>query len=181
MDIQLFIPILTATLMCFGGCGDSKSADDSCGDSFVSNVGQPQNSRGYYGDEVCFGGKKVVGKWQLFCYWNDERFDSWIPPVCGDDHAEYIDLKSDGTTQQYNLDGTLSEYYSIPYGVNESGTRLGMEHVYNNGHGSEALYFTYLETNTSYPNCLLTRYTNFNLLYGDTQTNEKYWLCKVDE
>lgn len=65
----------------FAACGDSSSnGDDTTNSSstsnsslsssassatFVSNIGEPQNSQGYYGDNVYFGGIKITGTWKI--------------------------------------------------------------------------------------------------------------------
>lgn len=123
MNIKYFATLLTAALLI--GCGSDSHKqennttldDDYCTTEFISNDGQPSNNQGFYGDNVCFGTKNIVGKWKR------------LLPNRIEDVWEVVEFKSDGNIQYYDINGSLlfasSNLYEPEYGVDSNGTYMG--------------------------------------------------------
>ena len=136
-----------------------------CNEANVSNLGEPQNSRGYYGDNVCFGTLKIVGKWKRWITYNGE--------------PEVIEFRSDGTTLQYDANGTPDEKLSSIYGVSKDGMTMGYVYHHPSGSNTSDFVFHYLETSQEYPNWIKTTFESFSMDYGITDTTDNYWICRI--
>ena len=186
MKIALFILILAIVLL--NGCGESKegsyaennssnssvdanetNASIYCDEANVSNLGELQNSRGYYGENVCFGPFKIVGKWIMAWYVNE---------------PDVIEFRSDGTTLQYDTNGSPDYELSSNYGVSEDGKTLKYFRQIPGGvdGGRDADYnvFEYKETSQEYPNWLKTTWTRTSYIYSiDSQVFDTHWICRI--
>ena len=140
-----------------------------CNETNISNMGEPQNSIGYYGDNVCFGTLKIVGKWIMAWYSN-------VPYV--------IEFRSDGTTLQYDENGSPNYELTSYYGVSEDGKTLkyvDQVPAYNGG-GVDSDYnvFEYLETHQEYPNWLKTKLTRTSFFFSNSpEVHDTYWICRI--
>ena len=142
-----------------------------CNEVNVSNLGEPLNARGYYGDNVCFGPFKIVGKWIMAWYENG---------------PEIIEFRSDGTTLQYDENGAPDYELSSYYGVSEDGETLKYVRQVpaSNGGGIDSDYnvFNYLETSEDYPNWIKTVFKTTSYLYSNSpQVFDNYWICRITD
>ncbi len=98
------------------GCGSSSnhhsapssSSSSNSSSSSVSNLGNPMNTWGYYGEGVMLGSEPIVGNWIItYTNGNQDTF-SFYDDGTGE-HGYYGDISFGGGTD---------------YGVNEDGTQL---------------------------------------------------------
>ena len=142
-----------------------------CNETNMSNLGEPLNGRGYYGDNVCFGPFKIVGKWIMAWYENE---------------PDIIEFRSDGTTLQYDENGAPDYELSSYYGVSEDGETLKYVRQVpaSNGGGIDSDYnvFEYEEISQEHPNWLKTTYTQTSYFYSmDPQVYNLYWICRITD
>jgi len=116
------------------GCGSSSdhhsapssSSSSDSSSSSVSNLGNPMNTWGYYGDDVMLGNETIVGEW-VIDYSNGNQQSYW--------------LETDGGGT-FAADGDFSYSMVIfAYGVNENGTQLAVSLGNNKAHNYACVKF----------------------------------------
>ena len=177
MKLRNISLVLTAALLIGCGSGSSNKQeentsldDDYCTTEFVSNDGQSSNSEGYYGNDVCFGTKRIVGKWKRLLPWSIE--DEW----------EIVEFKSDGNIQYYDINGSLKFATSdlqkgyTEYSVNSDGTLL----IYYNASVTSLYTLEFVSIySADYPDYFKTIFTDENMEVGTTQVYENHTICKI--
>lgn len=160
---------ITTAILSLNGCGDANSTPETpssistedTNNTFTTNLGQPLNSLGYYGDNVWFGDIKVVGTWGVY----------YTP-----DGTTKAVLKSDGSTLGISEDGVIASAYEdniYLYGVSEDGNKLTINHP----SGGTDIY-TYISQSEWGMNCFITE------LYGhypgfEPEIRNNHLICKI--
>ena len=130
-------------LISFNGCGSTSdstpttsSSSESSGSSsseFSTNLGQSLNSEGYYGGNVYFSGKKIVGEWET---------------DAGASGKILYSFNSDGNGEVQTLNNII---YTGSYGVSEDGNELiinmndyvSLEYVQEDENNSDCIIVNY--------------------------------------
>ncbi len=180
MYTQYFSLILTALLLI--GCGNDGASqqennttennitldDDYCTTEFTGNEGQPSNSKGFYGNNVCFGTKRIVGKWKRLLPWSEE--EKW----------EVVEFKSDGNIQYYDINGSLKfatadlQQGYTEYGVNTDGRKLV---YYGDIHHYSFEFISIFSDN--YPDYFKTTFISTSMEFDSIQVHENHIICKI--
>ena len=137
-----------------------------CNEANVSNLGEPQNSYGYFGDNVCFGDVKITGKWII-------NWESGAEPVI-------VEFTNDGTVIPYDSNGNADYNRSSIYWVSEDGMSLTYRYLFDADTSPNVFYHDYVERSETYPNWIKTMLVIYNSAYGSSSKFER-WICRIND
>ena len=119
--------VLAISLLFLVGCGGSSGSNDNSKNNdkidspTVSNTGSNHNTYGYYGDNVIFGNKKIIGEWQMYGI-NPDGTIQYVPS-----ETRYQDEEFQGAyDNRWTTLGT--------YGVSEDGKTLTTHYDFADSH-----------------------------------------------
>ena len=98
----------------------------------ISNAGRSENTLGYYGEGVRFGGIEIVGAWYIIGIWGDERvwddpsmlyYMMYTDPVFTEEGKAKFP-SGDGVVMTWTWAGHQFFTYDYDYGISEDGNTI---------------------------------------------------------